>query len=96
MQLVEYYKENARIIYKGMKELGFECYGGIDSPYIWTGCPSGMTSWDFFDYLLDKAHVAVTPGSGFGSAGEGFVRISAYGHREDVLAAVQSIKERLG
>ena len=96
MALVGYYKENARIIYRGIKDAGLDCYGGIDSPYIWTICPDGMTSWDFFDFLLEKAHVAVTPGSGFGSAGEGFVRISAYGHREDITAAMASIKENLG
>ena len=93
--LVTYYKENARIILSGMKAAGLECYGGIDSPYIWTVCPSGMSSWDFFDFLLEKCHVAVTPGSGFGSAGEGYVRISAYGHREDIEDAVSSIKEKL-
>ena len=93
--LVTYYKENARIILSGMKAAGLECYGGIDSPYIWTVSPSGMSSWDFFDFLLEKCHVAVTPGSGFGSAGEGYVRISAYGHREDIEDAVSSIKEKL-
>ena len=93
--LVTYYKENARIILSGMKAAGLECYGGIDSPYIWTVCPSGMSSWDFFDFLLEKCHVAVTPGSGFGSAGEGYVRISAYGHRDDIEDAVSSIKEKL-
>ena len=95
MDLVGYYKENARIIHEGISGIGLTCYGGTDSPYIWTSCPEGMTSWDFFDFLLEKAHVAVTPGSGFGSAGEGFVRISAYGHREDVAAAMDSIKENL-
>lgn len=95
LDLVGYYKENARIIREGVGKIGLECYGGVDSPYIWTSCPDSMTSWDFFDFLLDKAHVAVTPGSGFGSAGEGFVRISAYGHREDVERAVDSIREKL-
>ena len=95
MSLVNYYKENARIILEGVSSAGFRCHGGIDSPYIWTECPDGMTSWEFFDLLLDKAHVAVTPGSGFGNAGEGFVRISAYGHREDVERAVASIKENI-
>ncbi len=95
ISLVGYYKENAKIILEGMKAAGLECYGGVDSPYIWTACPDGMSSWDFFDFLLDKAHVAVTPGSGFGKAGEGFVRISAYGHREDVERAVASIRENL-
>ena len=95
LDLVSYYKENVRIIRTGMESIGLASTGGVDSPYIWTRCPDGMTSWDFFDFLLDKAHVAVTPGSGFGNAGEGFVRISSYGHREDVAAAVDSIKENL-
>ncbi len=93
--LVSYYKQNARIIRKGLEETGLTCYGGIDSPYVWTKCPSGMSSWEFFSHLLEKAHVATTPGSGFGPAGEGFVRISAYGHREDIEMAVKSIKENI-
>ena len=94
-RLVSYYKENAGIISQGMKAIGLSVAGGVDSPYVWTRCPEGLSSWDFFDLLLDKAHVAVTPGSGFGSAGEGYVRISAYGHREDVIRAVDSITENL-
>ena len=93
--LVEYYKENARIIREGLSTSGLNIYGGIDSPYIWAECPDRMTSWDFFDFLLERAHVAVTPGSGFGKAGEGYVRISSYGHREDIEKAVSSIKENL-
>ena len=93
--LVSYYKENARIIKAAVEEAGLTCYGGTDSPYVWTKCPEGMSSWDFFSFLLEKAHVATTPGSGFGPAGEGFIRISGYGHREDVEMAVKSIKEVL-
>lgn len=93
LSLVNYYKENARIILSVIRNLGLECYGGIDSPYVWTKCPDGLSSWEFFDLLLEKAHVAVTPGSGFGKAGEGYVRISSYGHREDVISALGSIKE---
>ena len=93
--LVDYYLGNARIIREGLQKVGLTCYGGVDSPYVWVKCPNGMKSWEFFDYLLDKAHVVVTPGSGFGSSGEGFVRVSAYGHREDVEAAVRSIVENL-
>ncbi len=95
MSLVGYYKENARLLLEGVGSCGLRCYGGIDSPYIWTECPDGMSSWDFFDLLLDRAHVAVTPGSGFGRCGEGFVRISAYGHREDIERAIASMKENL-
>lgn len=95
LSLVDYYKGNARIIKEGLESIGLRCYGGTDSPYIWAECREGMNSWEFFDFLLDKAHVVVTPGSGFGAAGEGYVRVSAYGHREDVEAAVASIKEHI-
>ncbi len=95
LDLVSYYKGNARIIREGLESVGLRCYGGIDSPYIWAECPEGMTSWEFFDFLLDKAHVVVTPGSGFGKAGEGFVRVSSYGHREDVEEAIGSIRRNL-
>ncbi len=95
MSLVSYYKENASIVKRTIDELGMESYGGIDSPYIWLRTPDGMTSWDFFDYLLEKAHVAVTPGSGFGKSGEGYVRISSYGHREDIEKACEALREKL-
>lgn len=94
-KLVDYYLGNADIIKKGLESIGLVCYGGVNSPYIWARCPHGMTSWEFFDYLLEHAHVVVTPGSGFGPAGEGYVRVSSYGHREDVVAAVESIKEHV-
>ena len=95
MKLVSYYKDNAAIIKEAAESIGLTCFGGVDSPYVWTKCPEGLSSWDFFSLLLEKAHVAVTPGSGFGPAGEGFVRISAYGHREDVEEATASLKENL-
>ncbi len=93
--LVDYYLENARIIKEGLEEAGLTCYGGVNSPYVWAKTPNGMKSWDFFDFLLDKAHVVVTPGSGFGGSGEGYVRVSSYGHRENVEKAVKSIKEHI-
>lgn len=93
--LVDYYLENARIIREGLESKGLECFGGVNSPYVWTKCPNGMSSWDFFDFLLEKAHVVVTPGSGFGPRGEGYVRVSSYGHRENIIAAIESIKESL-
>ncbi len=92
---MDYYKGNAKIIREGLESLGLTCYGGYDSPYIWAQTPDGISSWDFFDTLLDKCHVVVTPGSGFGPSGEGYVRVSSYGHREDVIAAMESIKENL-
>lgn len=93
--LVDYYLGNAKIIKEGLEEAGLTCYGGVNSPYVWAKTPNGMKSWDFFDFLLDKAHVVVTPGSGFGGSGEGYVRVSSYGHRENVEKAVKSIKEHI-
>ncbi|HKL57162.1 MAG TPA: LL-diaminopimelate aminotransferase [Sphaerochaeta sp.] len=93
--LVDYYMENARIIREGLTRVGLTVYGGVNSPYIWAKTPKNMPSWAFFDLLLDSCHVVVTPGAGFGPAGEGFVRVSSYGHRENVLKAVASIEENL-
>lgn len=93
--LVAYYKENARIIRDGLQAVGLTVHGGTDSPYVWTRTPKGMGSWEFFDLLLDRCHVVVTPGAGFGPSGEGYVRVSSYGHREDVEAAMASIKKNL-
>ena len=93
--LVDYYLENARIIKSGLEAIGIKCYGGVNSPYVWAKAPRGMKSWEFFDFLLEKAHVVVTPGSGFGGSGEGFVRVSSYGHREDVIKAIESIVEHI-
>ncbi|HAF86399.1 MAG TPA: LL-diaminopimelate aminotransferase [Sphaerochaeta sp.] len=93
--LVDYYMENARIIGEGLKKVGLTVYGGVNSPYIWAKTPNNMPSWAFFDLLLDTCHVVVTPGSGFGPAGEGFVRVSSYVHRENVIKAMASIEENL-
>jgi LL-diaminopimelate aminotransferase len=87
---VAYYMQNAAIIRTGLDELGFESYGGSNAPYIWTRFP-GKTSWDAFEELLEKSHIVTTPGSGFGPAGEGFVRFSAFGHRADVEEAVNRL-----
>ena len=94
-ELVGYYLENARVIRKGLASIGLTCHGGVNSPYVWVRAPLDMTSWDVFDLLLEKAHVVVTPGSGFGPAGEHYVRVSAYGHREDVVEAVGSIERNI-
>ena len=93
--LVAYYMENARLIREGLTRAGLTVYGGINSPYIWARTPNDMPSWDFFDLLLDSCHVVVTPGSGFGPAGEHYIRVSSYGHRENVEKAMQSIEENL-
>lgn len=93
MDLINYYKGNAKLIRDGLTECGFTCFGGDNSPYIWAECPNSYSSWDFFDILLDKCQVIVTPGVGFGPAGECYVRVSSYGHRENVIAALARIKE---
>jgi LL-diaminopimelate aminotransferase len=92
---VSFYLENARIINEGLQSLGITTYGGGNAPYVWMKTPGGLSSWDFFDKLLNECHVVGTPGSGFGPAGEGFFRLSAFGHRENVERAVSSIKENL-
>ncbi|MCR4591239.1 MAG: LL-diaminopimelate aminotransferase [Lachnospiraceae bacterium] len=86
------YMENARIIYDGLKEAGFEVSGGVNAPYIWLKTPDKMTSWEFFDLLLDKANVVGTPGSGFGPHGEHYFRLTAFGNRENTVEAVERIK----
>ena len=79
--LVGFYKENAQILRETFRQMGFSVYGGDNAPYIWIGFP-GQASWDVFANILEKCHIVTTPGSGFGQAGEGFVRVSAFGHRQ--------------
>ncbi|OON94336.1 MAG: LL-diaminopimelate aminotransferase [Epulopiscium sp. Nele67-Bin001] len=90
---IRYYLENAKIIRDAFKELGFWFVGGDNSPYIWIKCPDNLDSWTFFDKLLNEAHVVGTPGVGFGSGGEGYFRISAFGARENVIEAMDRIKK---
>ena len=92
---ISYYMENARSIKKTMENLGLKTFGGENAPYIWVKCPNGLSSWDFFDKLLKDCHVVSTPGSGFGKMGEGYIRLSAFGHRENVNKAVESISRNL-
>ncbi|MBN2031305.1 LL-diaminopimelate aminotransferase [bacterium] len=94
-QMIDYYMENARLIKKGLQSIDITVYGGDNAPYIWMKTPKSMRSWDFFDKLLHEAKVVGTPGSGFGPSGEGFFRLSAFGHRENIIQAIQSIKENL-
>lgn len=91
-EMVAHYMENARIIVEGLKEAGFKVSGGVNSPYAWLETPDGMTSWEFFDYLLENANIVGTPGSGFGPSGEGYFRLTAFGSRENTLKAVERIK----
>ena len=90
---IAYYKENAKIIREGLIKAGFTIYGGVDSPYIWLKVPEGLSSWEFFDELLEKANVVGTPGVGFGSCGEGYFRLTAFGTKENTIEAVKRIVE---
>lgn len=91
---IAYYKENAKIIREGLIKAGFTIYGGVDSPYIWLKVPEGLSSWEFFDELLEKANVVGTPGVGFGSCGEGYFRLTAFGTKENTIEAVKRIVEK--
>ena len=90
---IRYYMENAKIIREGLKEAGYTVYGGINAPYIWLKVPNGMTSWEFFDKLLEEKNIVGTPGSGFGPSGEGYFRLTAFGSRENTIEAINRIKK---
>ncbi len=92
-ELVGYYMENARIIREGLTSAGLTCFGGVNAPYIWLQTPNKMPSWDFFNKLLSEAHIVGTPGAGFGSCGEGYFRLTAFGDRENTLRAVDRFKK---
>jgi len=95
-EIINYYMENSRIIKKGLEEKGLKvASGGVNAPYLWVKTPNEMKSWEFFDKMLSEAHIVVTPGSGFGPSGEGYFRVSAFGHRENMLKAIESIKNNL-
>ena len=94
-ETLAYYQKNAQVIFEGMQAAGFTCYGAVNSPYVWLKVPEGMTSWEFFDLLLDKTHVVGTPGSGFGPSGEGFFRLTAFGNADKTVEAVERIKATL-
>ena len=88
-EVIAYYLNNAKIILNGLKEAGITAYGGVNSPYVWLKTPGELTSWEFFDLLLDKANVVGTPGSGFGRAGEGYFRLTAFNTTENTKKAMQ-------
>ena len=90
---IKYYLENAKIIKQGLEKAGFNVYGGVNSPYIWLQIPKGMTSWEFFDKLLEEANVVGTPGSGFGPHGEGYFRLTAFNTKENTIEAIERIKK---
>ena len=87
------YMENARIISEGLKSCGYEVYGGVNAPYIWLKTPKGMSSWEFFDYILENAAVVGTPGSGFGPHGENYLRLTAFGETKKTAEAMERIKK---
>ena len=93
--LIDFYMTNARLIREGLEAIGIQVYGGEHAPYVWLKTPDGMSSWDFFDQLLNQAHLVGTPGSGFGAAGEGYFRLSAFNSRENVEEAVKRLKNLL-
>ena len=89
---IMYYMNNAKIIKEGLIEAGFTVYGGTNAPYIWLKVPEGLTSWEFFDKLLNEANVVGTPGVGFGPSGEGYFRLTAFGTKENTVEAIERIK----
>ncbi|WP_055074875.1 LL-diaminopimelate aminotransferase [Pseudanabaena sp. 'Roaring Creek'] len=92
--LIDFYMENAKIIREKLTEAGLAVYGGENAPYVWVKTPTGLTSWDFFDKLLQSCNVVGTPGSGFGAAGEGYFRISAFNSRDNVNEAMRRILDK--
>ncbi|NLM27166.1 MAG: LL-diaminopimelate aminotransferase [Clostridiaceae bacterium] len=91
-EVISYYMENAKIIRSGIESLGLSVYGGINAPYIWLKTPAGYDSWQFFDKLLKEAFVVGTPGVGFGPSGQGYLRLTAFGSRENTEKAIERIK----
>ncbi|HEX3022078.1 MAG TPA: LL-diaminopimelate aminotransferase [Lachnospiraceae bacterium] len=89
---IAYYMNNAKVIRKGLASAGYRVSGGVNAPYIWLKTPDRMTSWEFFDYLLNDANVVGTPGSGFGPSGEGYFRLTAFGSYENTVEAIERIK----
>lgn len=92
-ELIAFYMNNAKLLREGLTEAGFEIYGGVNAPYVWMKTPDGVSSWDFFDKLLGESHIVGTPGSGFGAAGEGYFRLSAFNSLENTQEAITRIKK---
>ena len=90
---VEMHMRNAKLNHDELTKAGFSVSGGVNAPYIWLETPDKMTSWEFFDYLLEKAHIVGTPGSGFGAHGEGYFRLTAFGTYENTVKAIDRIKK---
>ncbi|HOQ01856.1 MAG TPA: LL-diaminopimelate aminotransferase [Acetivibrio clariflavus] len=94
-ETIDYYMTNASIIREGLKSIGLQVFGGVNAPYIWLKTPKGLSSWEFFDKLLNEVNIVGTPGVGFGPSGEGYFRLTAFGSRENTEEAVERIKTRL-
>jgi len=94
-QIIDIYMANAKLICETLSRIGYTVYGGVNAPYIWLKTPNGVSSWEFFDTLLNKAHVVGTPGAGFGSAGEGFVRLTAFATPDNVKEALERIANNI-
>jgi LL-diaminopimelate aminotransferase len=90
--LIDFYMDNAALIRRELTAAGIRVYGGEQAPYVWLKTPEGLDSWGFFDHLLTKAHVVGTPGSGFGAAGEGYFRLSAFNSRANVEEAMRRVR----
>lgn len=91
--LIDFYLNNACLLREGLQAAGFQVFGGVNAPYVWLKTPGNLTSWDFFDELLQKSHIVGTPGSGFGAAGEGYFRLSAFSSLENTESAIQRIQK---
>jgi len=95
-ETVDYYLRNAEVLRQGLLDAGFKVFGGTNAPYVWIKTPDEITSWEFFDILLDRCHVAGTPGSGFGPSGEGYIRLTAFNTYENTVEAIDRIKKVFG
>ena len=93
--IIAYYMRNASLMRERLQKLGLQVYGGVNAPYLWVKCPASMGSWEFFDLLLNRLEIVTTPGAGFGSAGEGFIRITAFGNYEDCVEAMDRLSDYL-
>lgn len=94
-ETIDYYRANASLMRQGLEEVGLHVYGGINSPYLWLRVPQGLTSWQFFDHLLYDLHIVSTPGVGFGPSGEGYLRLTAFGNKEECKEAMSRIKAHI-
>lgn len=94
-ETISYYMKNAHMMRASLTDMGFKVYGGIDAPYLWVKTPGNMTSWEFFNWMIQSAHIVCTPGVGFGDKGEGFVRLTAFGTHENTVKALRRINSKL-